>query len=154
MLQSLIYQFLLCNNDSQDEDDLVECIGDESNHFMSKYKNCILGTLTPEEEEISKDMVAAWTNFFVYGTPTPDNETRLPKLDKWNLEDEPYIIFKEKPSIGHFYKQTYPTIKTKQPTKPTDKPTTTEITPNHADIINKPFLIIFIISLIFGKFIL
>merc|ERR1719464_593660 len=61
----------------------TNCVTDPQGKFKQDYGECIFGTLSEAEAKTSDAMVRAWTNFAIYGTPTPSNEESLPTLDPW-----------------------------------------------------------------------
>ncbi len=45
----------------------AECYGDPNSNIMTKYGECLNGSLTLEEEVLSDRIVRAWTNFAIHG---------------------------------------------------------------------------------------
>jgi len=71
----------------------TNCVTDPQGKFKQDYGECIFGTLSEAEAKTSDAMVRAWTNFAIYGTPTPSNEESLPTLDPWSYPDPKFIRF-------------------------------------------------------------
>jgi hypothetical protein len=71
------------------------CFVDDGSEWKKEWGECIFGSLNEEEELWSHYMVKAWTNFAVYGTPTPDgDDSGLPHMDPFKLTDPKYLAFR------------------------------------------------------------
>ena len=45
----------------------TNCVNDPQGKFKAEHGECLFGTLTEAETQVSEAMVKAWTNFAIYG---------------------------------------------------------------------------------------
>ena len=89
------------------------CVTDPDGDFKKNFGDCLFGDLTEAEAQVSDAMVKAWTNFAIYGTPTPSTDPSLPHLDPWSFENPVFMQFGDKidepVKIGSDYRKTFST---------------------------------------------
>lgn len=79
--------------------------GDEMIYLFS-WK---LFNLSKEDWDLSWKMVNLWTNFAIYGNPTPEGHAieDVPTWPRFNQDDQPYLVIDKKPSLQNNYVNTW-----------------------------------------------
>ena len=81
--------------------DSTKCLTNPEGAFKAQWGECLFGTLTDTEMELSDIMVEAWTNFAAYGNPStnvtlanggvPPSKGLVPLWPTWS-DDQPYFM--------------------------------------------------------------